>query len=191
LGFEKEAVPPVPLAGLQSATQYTFCLLARNKAGETALGAPETFTTLAAPPTVLGESAAVPVKASEATLQATINPNNQKTSFAFEYTTEEALIGTPGATKVNGEGTLSGFGPQPVSVATGGVLKADKTYFYRVVAENQQQEGRQTGQGADRTLHDRDCPGNPGHAARATDRCHHGDVARRPEPHKPGQRRQL
>ena len=137
LGGAKEAVF-TEATELQPATQYTFCLLARNEAGETALGAPVTFTTLAAPPIILSEATALPVKASEATLEAQINSNNQKTTYSFQYSTEatgETLEGT--ITTLNGAGALSGFGPQTASVAATG-LAADTPYHYRVIAENQQ-----------------------------------------------------
>ena len=136
-GLKGEAVG-TEVTGLVPATQYTFCLLARNEAGEEALGAPVTFTTPAAPPVVEGESASG-VRATEATFEAQVNAENQKTTYSFEYADEEALLGKAGATVVAGGAPLAAvFGGQPASVATGGVLAQNTTYFYRVIAENQQ-----------------------------------------------------
>ena len=136
-GLKGEAVS-TEAAGLVPVTQYTFCLLARNEAGEEALGAPVTFTTPAAPPVVESESASS-VNAAEAALEAQVNPENEKTSYSFEYADEEALLGTPGATVLPGPGPLPAvFGGQAAGVATGAVLAHSTTYFYRVIAENQQ-----------------------------------------------------
>jgi hypothetical protein len=123
---------------LQPATQYTVCVLARNEVGEEAVGAPVTFTTLAAAPVVESESVSR-VNATEATLEAAVNANNQKASVRFEYASEEAALGTAGATTLSA-GELAGvFGGQVAAAGTGGgALEAGKTYFYRVIAENQQ-----------------------------------------------------
>jgi hypothetical protein len=125
------------LTALQPSAQYTFCLLARNEAGETAVGSPVTLTTLPAPPAVDSQAASA-VNATSATLEAQVNPNNQETSYTFEYSTQEsggALEGT--ITKLEGSAPLSaGFGDQPASVPTGAVLTAGTAYFYRVVATN-------------------------------------------------------
>ena len=138
LGGEAEAAH-AEVTGLQPSTHYTFCVLARNEAGETALGSPETLTTGAAPPAADGESFSG-VKATEATLEAQINPNNEKTTYTFEYSTEEkagvlegAIVKLPGASPLAAE-----FGDRLASVSTGAVLTANTTYFYRVVAENAQ-----------------------------------------------------
>ena len=140
LGF-KEEVESVGLTGLQPNTQYTFCLLARNLAGEAAVGLPVTFTTLAAPPQIDGESAPV-VRSSGATLEAQVNPNNEATKYSFRYASDKALTG---ASTVEGASVLEGFGDQAASVTIAtGTLKASTTYYYRVLAENQksEEEGR-------------------------------------------------
>ena len=122
--------------GLEPSRTYTFCLVATNEAGETtpSLNLGVSLTTLAAPPTVENEAASS-VKASEATLEALINPNNQSTGYTIEYASSEAALGTAGATKSTG-GPLTGYGNQTVSFATGAVLAPGTTYFYRVLAKN-------------------------------------------------------
>ena len=135
LGNKEEAVS-VPVTGLQPGVQYTVCLLARNNAQVTTLGAPVTFATPVAPPAVDGESTSEGTPTSF-TLQAQINPNNQSTNYFFEYSTKatgETLEGT--VTKING-GTLPGeFGDRGVSGSTGPVLTPGTTYYYRVVARS-------------------------------------------------------
>ncbi len=132
VGFEKEAVS-VGVSGLRPSTQYTFCLLERNAAEEVGVGLGVTFTTSAAPPSVDSEAVSG-VNSTGASLEAQINPNGQKTTYSFEYATNEALTG---ATVLPGPGPLpAGFGDQLASVSTGGVLVAGTTYYYRVVAAN-------------------------------------------------------
>ena len=76
-------------------------------------------------------------------LEANINPNGQTTKYIFEYSTEAG--GTPLAlegaiTKIPGEGPLPAeFAGLPVSTVLTG-LQPGKTYYYRVVAENETTE---------------------------------------------------
>jgi hypothetical protein len=127
-GMEKEAVS-VGLTELLPTTQYTFCLLARNQAGETAVGPPETFTTPAAAPTV-SEQLASGVGSTEATLSAQIAPGGLPTTYHVDYgtsvpypasTTEVSLPASP--TAVGVQEHLTGLQP--------GTL-----YHVRVVATN-------------------------------------------------------
>jgi hypothetical protein len=133
-----------PVTGLEGSTEYTVCLIAANPAepAESTQGTSVQFTTHPAPPEVIAETeSASPVTATEATLNAAINPNNQSTTYTFEYASSVAAIGTPGATPVpEVEPPLTGGFVQSVSVSTGAVLKAGETYYYRVVAENKTSE---------------------------------------------------
>jgi DNA-binding beta-propeller fold protein YncE len=136
----KKAVVAATATGLQPSAEYTYCLVAFNLFGEVR-GNEVPFKTEPAPPEIIGESTAVPVKATEATLEAKINPNNQETTYSFEYATSKAAIGTAGATKVpSTPGTLpAAFNAEgePVSAPTE-PLTQNTTYYYRVVAENEQ-----------------------------------------------------
>jgi LSD1 subclass zinc finger protein len=139
LGEKEEKLPAVDLIDLQPDAHYTFCLFERSLAtGETSPASPpEHFATNAAPPTVTSASASV--ASTEATLAAQINPNNQTTSYVFEYSKTEAagkLTGT--IVKVDGASPLENFGEQTASIATGATLTPGTTYYYRVVAENAQ-----------------------------------------------------
>jgi hypothetical protein len=115
---------------LQPDAEYTVCLVTRNASGSDE-GPPVHFETLPAPLSVVGQSVSG-VTASEATLEAQINPNNEKTSYAFEYATNEAMTD---ATTV-GAGTLEGYGAQAVSTQLSG-LQSGEAYYYRIVAENE------------------------------------------------------
>jgi hypothetical protein len=148
---EVQAKPEAEVAlHLEPSQTYAFCLVAR---AETAPGSEEfettqsligqSFTTLALPPTVEGESVSG-VKATEATFEASLNPNNQATTYTFEYASSEAVIGTAGASRLAG-GPLTGYGSQGASISTGAVLEPHTTYYYRVVAENTKGEKAKPG----------------------------------------------
>ena len=70
----------------------------------------------------------------DASLEATINPNYQETTYEFEYATNEALAG---ATILAGGNIPAGPENQPtVPADIGGGLEPGTTYFYRVLATN-------------------------------------------------------
>ena len=122
-------------ATLQPNATYAFCLLARNQVGETAVSSVATVTTPAAPPAVDAEGS-TGVTSAAATLTAQINPNNQETTYTFEYSTQatgETLEGT--IIEVAGAAPLSGFGDQAVEAKLES-LPPRTQYFYRVVATN-------------------------------------------------------
>ncbi len=144
LGLEHEEVSEV-LSGLSPGTEYTACLRAENTSQEAMVGPAVTFVTAAASPSVDGESLAKDeatgttlLTPTSATLQAQINPNNQKTTYFFEYSTQatgEVLEGA--VTKLDGSSPLAGEdGDQKASVSTGAVLVPGTVYYYRVVASN-------------------------------------------------------
>lgn len=139
---KKEEKESVTVTKLEPNKEYAFCIIAYGLGGvsEATQGAAVPFKTLAVPPKVeSGSESAGGVSLTEASFGATINPNNQKTSYFFEYSTSEAEVlagkGTPVAGAPPG-GELEGFGGQGVGVSTGAVLSPDTTYFYRVVAKN-------------------------------------------------------
>jgi DNA-binding beta-propeller fold protein YncE len=130
--FEPEAVT---IKGLEGNTEYHFRLVATTAAGEIFAGVDETFMTAAARPVVVGESFSG-VTPTDAMLAAQINPENQATTYHFEYATEHTGEELKGATTVPG-GSISGGEAQAVGpVDIGGVLQPGTTYYYRVVAEN-------------------------------------------------------
>ncbi len=148
LGNKEEAVS-ADLTNLQPNAKYTFCLRVRNEAGGEATGVPLTsggqpitFNTLPAPPKIEGESTSV--TSAGIRLEAQINPNNQETTYVFEYAPEgtEGTAGTLAGpiTKVAGAKSLSNFGDQGASATPGAVLAPDTSYYYRVVAENGQSQ---------------------------------------------------
>jgi hypothetical protein len=125
---------------LEPNQKYTVCLFSFNVFGsEVSPASPAHFETEPAPPTVEGESA-TPVKATEATLNAVVNPNNEKTKYFFEYSTSDTEVLAGKGTKVAGASELENYGGQGVAALTGAVLEPNKTYYYRVVAENAQSE---------------------------------------------------
>jgi hypothetical protein len=130
-----------PLTGLEPSREYTFCVVATHtpegEPTESTFGGPLTFTTLAAAPTIDSESVPV-VTPFEATLAAEVNPNNQTTSYAFEYSTQATGETLEGAvTTLEGAEPLPAeFGERTASVPTGRVLEPSTVYFYRVVTTN-------------------------------------------------------
>jgi hypothetical protein len=124
----KEETVEATIAGLLPNTAYTFCLRARNEAGEeSALSTPPvTLTTLTAAPTV-GEQSFSNVGSSSATLSAQVDPGGAATTFFFEY----------GPTVAYGSTTpveSAGAGSQPIAVrATLGGLTADTQYHFHIV----------------------------------------------------------
>jgi hypothetical protein len=140
-----------PVIGLAPATTYSFCLLVRNMAEETAISASVAFTTLAAAPLIAGESVST-VEAGAATLQAAIVPDGAETTYHFEYLTEAQF-------KING-GTFTGAETTAQSKPVGAddrehaasarvpelkhaLLQPGTTYRYRVVAANECETGKE------------------------------------------------
>jgi phosphodiesterase/alkaline phosphatase D-like protein len=139
LGKAKEAVS-VTLTGLEPDREYTFCVVASNLSAEPTTGSAKTFTTLALPPSIDAES--VSVGSTSATLEAQVNPNNQATSYVFQYATKatgETLEGTI-ITLPGGEPLPAQFGDASATVPRIEGLTSGKTYFYRVTAQNAQSE---------------------------------------------------
>jgi hypothetical protein len=132
------------LSELQPGATYTFCLLARDKAEEPAVGPPETFTTPAVPLEISGTSA-TEVTATAAKLNAQVNPGGAETTYHFEYIDqagyEAALaegaanpyakgVSTPESPSIGADNSL-----HPATAAIQG-LQPGTTYHYRLVATN-------------------------------------------------------
>jgi hypothetical protein len=129
-GGEQEAAHTL-VKELLPGTTYTFCLLAHNEAGEeSALSAPQTFTTLTEAPAISGEYV-TKVQATAVTLNAQIDPGGAKTTYFFEYGSSDTYGTSSSPTELEGSLTATDTG-----VATIGGLEPGTTYHYHVVAIN-------------------------------------------------------
>lgn len=115
------------LTGLTSNTTYHYRQVATSSAGTT-YGTDETFTTTN-PPAVT-TTAASNANRSSATLNGTVNPQGQATTYYFRYgtTTSYGLQTSPASAG-------SGTGVVAVNAQVSG-LTADTTYHYQLVAQN-------------------------------------------------------
>ncbi len=118
---------------LLPSTQYTFCLLARNETGETAIGPPETFSTLSASPTISGEIASG-VGSTEAKLTVQIDPEGLPVSYRVEYGTSEAYGSSTPEVSIPAAQAAAG-----AEVQLGG-LEPGTLYHYRFAATNSAHE---------------------------------------------------
>ncbi len=112
-GEEEEATKrkvSTPVTGLEPLREYTVCVASTNAAGEETLGNAVTFSTPAAPAIVESESASN-IKSTEATLEGSVNPNNQLTECHFSYGISTVAENTVPCTPE----LLKGFGGQSVA----------------------------------------------------------------------------
>jgi hypothetical protein len=119
------------VTGLSPNTQYTVCLVSSNEFGSEQ-GSLVTFTTLVAAPAIESESAS-DVDATEARLEASINPGNSATSYYFEYGPDPGSYDAS-APVPPGEIHAALSDVDVNTVLTG--LTPATTYHYRVVASN-------------------------------------------------------
>jgi hypothetical protein len=118
--------------GLTPGATYHYRFVAANAEGTTE-GTEGEFSTLPLEAPIFEGENASKVTSTGAQLEAQINPNYQKTTYAFEYATNESFAG---ATTVAGAAPLPAeFAGEPVSVAISG-LQPRTTYYYRVTATN-------------------------------------------------------
>jgi Ca2+-binding RTX toxin-like protein len=117
------------LSGLVPSTLYYVRLSATNSLG--ASQSPlATFTTFPNGPPLVTTGAATGIGTSGATVAATVNPNGNATTYAFEFGPTAAL-GSSTATATLAAGETA----QAVSAELTG-LQPSTTYYYRVVATN-------------------------------------------------------
>jgi hypothetical protein len=109
-----------PVTGLTPNTEYTFCLLARNAVGETATGAPVTFTTSKVTPTI-AEEAFSNAGSTSVQLNAKVDDFGLPGTYYYEYGTTTSYGSTAPALSlgsVNGEvaapATLDGLEPSTI-----------------------------------------------------------------------------
>jgi phosphodiesterase/alkaline phosphatase D-like protein len=134
---ETKRVVSTPVTGLVGGTEYTFCVLATNSAGEATAGSAVSFKTPAAKPAVEAGSERVGVPGSRSvTFEANVNPENQETSVVFEYAITEAALLKGEGVKVPAAAGLPATGEnQAVSELAEGLQPA-QGYFFRVTATN-------------------------------------------------------
>ncbi len=128
------------VTGLNSNTTYYYRIVATNSAG-TIKGGQKSFTTSSVAPTVFTTVATL-VTSTSATLNGTVNPNGEATTYYFEYGTDTSY-GSPTSSASAGSGTSAVSVNAPISGLT-----SDTTYHYRIVATNS--DG--TSYGDDKTL---------------------------------------
>lgn len=122
------------LTGLEPNREYTFCAVATHQEGETletTSGQPLTFKTLIAPPAVESEGVS-DLTPFEARLEATVNPENDRSTCRFEYGPTTAYVTTVPCEPE----ALEGFGGQGVAVVLE-PLAPGSTVHFRVVVENE------------------------------------------------------
>ncbi len=127
LGLGPESVSE-PVTGLEPNTEYTVCLVASNITEQT-IGNAVPFKTETIKPTIKSESASP--KATEAHLEATVNPNNSPTECHFQYGTTSVEEHEAECEQGN---ALSG-GEQGVGVTVSG-LTQHTSYQFRVLVKN-------------------------------------------------------
>ena len=120
---------------LEGSTEYGVCLIAANPADseEATQGNTVTFKTPAVKPLVESENA-TSVSPFAETLEGSVNPENQETTYHLEYAEDSTFTGAKTlGYGIAGPGVSSG---QPVGPAQAEGLAASTTYYYRVVAKN-------------------------------------------------------
>ena len=126
---------PVPVSAhvtkLQQHETYYFLLVATN-AGGTTTSEEGMFTTPYAPPVVCGTPGTSEVRPASAVLNSEVNPEENETTYAFEYGTTESY-----GTSVPVPRGVVGSGASCVKVNDAIVgLTPDATYHFRVVAQS-------------------------------------------------------
>src|SRR5690349_1060257 len=115
------------IASLTPNTTYHYRVVASNASG-TMLGADVSFKTPKPPAPVVVTRHATSVAQTSATLNGTVNPEGQATSYVFQYGTSSAYgAQTPSASAGAGTKTI-------VVSAAIGPLTPNTTYHYRLVA---------------------------------------------------------
>ena len=114
-------------------TRYTFCLLARNEAGETALGAPVTFTTSTEAPMITGETFSH-VTPTGATVTAEVNTENLPGEYYYLYGTKSEFE-AKAAHKTPEVNLPASSVPVPAPAHLTG-LQPDTEYHFVLVATN-------------------------------------------------------
>jgi len=124
------------VAKLAPNAKYTFCLVTENNFGMSKPGLPVSFNTLVAPPEVLSESA-FSVGKGEGSIAAAIDPDNEETTYFFEYSKEASGEVLTGEVEKTGEAYLPAeYGAKEVSASGLELRPVNETFYYRVVTRN-------------------------------------------------------
>jgi hypothetical protein len=114
------------LSGLTPGTTYHFRLVASNSSGTTA-GGDQAFTTVATPVVATGSAG---VAVTSATLNGTVDPRNNTTTWYFEYGTTTGY-----GSRTPGQRADANTGSRAVSVGVSN-LSPGTTYHFRIVASS-------------------------------------------------------
>ena len=129
----KEELVSNELDGLSPNMQYTFCLLARNEAGETSLSSPMTFTTFTQAPLIEGETFSK-VGPSSAAVTSQVDMENSEGSYYYEYaTTSKFSAGEANKTAVT---SLAANNQQVSASAQITGLRPATEYHFRIIVKN-------------------------------------------------------
>jgi phosphodiesterase/alkaline phosphatase D-like protein len=129
-GFSPVAVSAA-ISGLTANTTYHYRIVATNPTG-TSTSADATFKTTESKPPVVVTGSASGLTPTTATLNATVNPEDEAISDChFEYGTTESYGSSAPCSSLPGPGTS----PVPVSAAITG-LTPNTTYHFKIVATN-------------------------------------------------------
>jgi len=129
------------ITGLTSSTTYHYRVVAQNSSGTT-YGADMSFFTDSSGPTAVTQAASN-IDTSSATLNGTVNPNNNQTTVTFEFGSTTSYTRTYTAD----QSPITGTSDTAVSFNVTGLI-LNTTYHYRVVA----QSSSGTAYGADMTF---------------------------------------
>lgn len=121
------------LSGLSPNTTYHYRFVANNENPETSFGSDQTLTTIGPPQVTTGTGEPNPASGEAATLNATVDPNGQSTTYQFEYGTSSGVYTT--SVPIPAESVGSGMSGVPVSEEITGLTRG-KTYYFRVTATN-------------------------------------------------------
>jgi hypothetical protein len=133
---EGEGEVTAQVTGLEPSKEYAFCLVAENAYGF-ATGSAVTLSTSGEKPTILAKAHAFNESGVRGVFEVGVNPNNQETTYEFEYSTEAEGETLKGEVKVKGGIPISAgeFGESIASVGVHLEERSD-TYYYRIIASN-------------------------------------------------------
>ena len=123
----------VAISGLSPNTTYHYRAVANNENPEPGNGADMTFTTIGPPEVVTGAGEPDPATGKAATLNGSVDPNGQSTTYQFEYGTSPGSYST--TVPIPAESAGSEMSGKAVSCKIIGLTRGTK-YYFRVTATN-------------------------------------------------------